>query len=143
MLVRRTFMKLGVQAVGALSVVRYADAFQPIPESRMWIEDKGDFCIVRVPENKTFDNEVFEKPVIFIMGDGANVLRTTVNSFSNFAVGRNALVSDCVFDVGNSVMKDRKEVVIMDGHSATIQYCRIDARSQAERAWSIDFGRKG
>jgi hypothetical protein len=70
---RRTFLRLTGAAAGALVIAKYAEPLAVLADHGPWVEDKGDFYIVRVPDFKTFANEHLEKPTIFLLGESATV----------------------------------------------------------------------
>ena len=83
---KRGFLKLASALVGGLMVTKLSAA--PIIDftkkvSHDWVEDRGDFYIVRVPDYKTFSNEVLDKPTVFLLGDQTTVRGVSIDGYAN------------------------------------------------------------
>lgn len=77
---RRSFLALA----GATSLACYAEPFTLIQDARHeWIEDKGDYVIIRVPDFKTFASETISKPAILLLGQGATARDVEFGSYLN------------------------------------------------------------
>ena len=60
---RRSFLSVLAGASAALGLARYAEPFALTPDAHHeWVEDKGDYVIIRVPDFKTFARETINKP---------------------------------------------------------------------------------
>ncbi len=124
---RRGFLKLAASVVGALSLARYAEPILAIADRHHdWIEDKGDYLIVRVPDFKTFANETLNKPVIFLLGQEATVHHVEVNAFSNVHSPKGGRIYGSRFD-GSQMETEmpRPLVVIKGGDGLVIENCNM------------------
>lgn len=96
---RRGFLKIATSLVGALSIAKYSEPLFAIPNAyKDWIEDKGDFFIVRVPDFKSFANELLAKPVIFLMGEKSIIRGVNVQGFANLYAPKGGACIDSIFD---------------------------------------------
>lgn len=122
-LTRRGFMKLLGASAGAAAVGLpvFGDKFEIINQQERWVHDKGDYLIVRVPDFKTFANEVFEKPVLFLMGKESSVSGVICKGFANIYGSNQFLFKDCLFDSrGKNFEGRRKGVVSVESGRACI-----------------------
>ena len=144
MMLRRGFLKM-VGAVAALGVTKYAEPMVPVaPEYRDWIEDRGDFFILRVPDFKSFAGEVLNKPSLILLGRRAELRNTTVHGYTNLYVPQGGLVSESTFD-GSSMKTARDRGTLwVQGESVTLEGCFFigsGAAIQAGSAWISVIGR--
>lgn len=96
---RRAFLRALGAAAAAIGITRYAEPELLIPDVHHdWIEDRGDFYVVRVPDFKTFANETLNKPTIFLLGQESTMKYVEVNSYANIAMGLGASVLSSRFD---------------------------------------------
>lgn len=112
MLVRRTFLKLA-GAVSALGLVRYEEPLQAIPNERVgdWIEDRGDFYIVRVPRWKSFANEFLHKPTIFLLEEGSLISHIGVLGFVNLQSPHGATAIDLAIDASRCSVRRKRPIL--------------------------------
>jgi hypothetical protein len=80
---RRGFLKVVSALAAATGLVRYIETPILMPNKHEWIEDMGDYYIVRVPEGKTFANERLDKPTLFGLEDRATVTGIEVLGYAN------------------------------------------------------------
>lgn len=117
-MIRRSFLKVGV-TVGGLVLFR-EPLSRLLPTHHDWVEDKGDFYIVRVPEKKVFLNETLAKPTIFLLGALAAVKAVEVKGFANIFMPRGGSVEGCHFD-GSKMKTDKdRPVLLLQGEGAFI-----------------------
>lgn len=91
------------------------------PEKHTWVEDKGDFYIVRVPMYKTFSRESLDKPTIFLMDQFSTVTQVSVNGYANFKTEGSSSLTDCEFDTSNMrTVEDRPAVLFYSKHTENI-----------------------
>jgi hypothetical protein len=90
-----------------------------------WIEDKGDYCIVRVPDFKTFAHEAISKPVIFILGEQAIVRAVDVEGFANIYAPKGGLVTASRFDGSRMVTEQDRPLVNLKAEGLTISECNL------------------
>jgi hypothetical protein len=123
---RRGFLKLGAALVGALVLTRYAEPVVAVADTHHdWVEDKGDYVIVRVPDFKTFANEVISKPVIFILGEQAIVRAVEVEGFANIYAPKGGTVLESRFDASRMAVENERAVVGVKGKHITISQCHL------------------
>lgn len=115
MIERRGFLKVATMMVGSLLVAKYIEPIIQIvtPEKHSWIEDKGDFYIVRVPKNKIFANEHLDKPTIFLMDDSSYVHDVNVEGYSNIMMTGKCKLLNCNFDTSKMVVQENRPAVII------------------------------
>lgn len=123
---RRGFLKLGAALIGALTVAKYAEPVVAVADTNFdWIEDKGDYCIVRVPDFKTFAHEVISKPVIFILGEQAIVRAVEVEGFANIYAPKGGQVTASRFDASRMVTEKDRPVINLNAKDITISDCHL------------------
>ncbi len=108
---RRTFLRT---TAAAAAVIVFAEPLRLLSASGDWIEDKGDFLIVRIPDGKTFAKEVLKKPAIVLMGAGSLMRDVEVIGFANIRLN-NSRVDGCSFDARSMRTELKREVVRLDG----------------------------
>ena len=129
MTTRRTFLALA-GAAAASPLVTYAEPLLLVPDThRGWIEDKGEYFIVRVPAGKTFSRETFTKPVILLMGSGAWVRDISVSAYMNVSAQDGCLLDRVLVDASSATTVQPRPTVRIKG--ANCQF----------RGWSITAGR--
>lgn len=123
---RRGFLKLGAALIGAMTLAKYAEPVVAVAETHHdWIEDKGDYCIVRVPDFKTFAHEAISKPVIFILGEQAIVRAVEVEGFANIYAPNGGLVTASRFDASRVVTEKERPVINLKAKDITISDCHL------------------
>ena len=123
-------MKLGLVAVGSLIVAKYAEPIVDTPEIKKWIEDRGDFVIVRIPDFKTFANEVINKPAIFIMGQQAALRGVDVGGYVNVYAPDGGLVEGCRFDASQALAEHDRPVMKLQAANLKISDCHFFGTGQ-------------
>jgi len=63
-----------------------------------WIEDKGEFYIVRVPDYKTFARETLNKPTILLLGENSIAKDLDINGYLNVELSHESLFIDSRID---------------------------------------------
>lgn len=111
---KRGFLKLASALIGGVSFMRYAEPVIAMPKvTHDWIDDRGDFVIITVPDFKTFKNEVIPKPAIFALGEGALVAGCEISGFSNIFAKQGASLKDCLFDGSRMLTENSRAVVTL------------------------------
>lgn len=105
---RRGFLRVlsGASAVIAItstarSLMLYdeQDLERPISlRYRDWVEDRGDFYVVRVPSGKSFAKEFLNKPVVMILGRGSLATNLRIDGFVNLYGDRGSVLSNTYID---------------------------------------------
>lgn len=113
---RRSFLKTGTTLVGGVLLTKYIEPIVPIAElnKHEWIEDKGDFYIVRVPDSKTFAKEILDKPTIFLLGHYSVVKDIVVNGYINVAIKGESLIHDCIIDASKIMLPSHRPMAVVD-----------------------------
>lgn len=122
---RRGFLKLGTAVIGGMAITRYAEPIIQLADRLEWVEDKGDYCIIRVPDFKTFANESITKPAIFILGELAIVRSVRVEGFANIYAPKGGRVMDSLFDSSRMVVKKERPVVNLNAKDTIISDCQF------------------
>ena len=123
---RRGFLKLISAAAGALALARYAEPFVAVADThRDWIEDNGDYLVVRVPDFKTFANETLKKPVIFLLGQQAIVRHVDVAGFVNLFSPKGGIIYGSCFDCSQMVTENKRPVAVVMGDGLIIDSCHL------------------
>ena len=120
---RRGFLKIGAAILGSIGIVRYSEPLIEIARSHKWIEDKGDFVIVRVPDFKSFANETINKPAIFIMGQESTVKNLEVLGFANFYAPEGGSILQSRFDTSRMVTEITRSPVTIKGQCVIMNEC--------------------
>jgi hypothetical protein len=120
---RRGFLKVGAAILGGLAITRYSEPIIQIVEKNEWIEDKGDYVIIRVPDFKTFANETIAKPAIFIMGQAATVKAIEVAGFANVYAPKGGLIMDSRFDASRMKTEEDRPVINLKAEGIKIAGC--------------------
>jgi hypothetical protein len=123
---RRTFLKAGTAVLGALTLARYTEPLiAMLDSSHEWIEDKGDFVIVRVPDFKTFADEVIAKPAIFIMGEKSVVRAVDVKGYVNLYAPKGGMVTASRFDASKMLVARARPVMELKAENVVICGCHF------------------
>lgn len=143
MIERRGFLKVATMMVGSVLVAKYIEPVIELikPEKHTWIEDKGDFYIVRVPEYKTFAKEVLDKPTIFLMDHHSTVTQVDVKGYSNIKMSGCCTVTESRFDISKMITEQERSVVLVDGTGSTdkIHYSQFIGNSTSSSVlYSVD-----
>lgn len=131
-MLRRTFLKTATALVGGVLAAKYLEPLTNISQIHNdWIEDKGDYYIVRIPDNSIFSNEILDKPTIFVTGAYVALKRLEITGFVNIIAKGPISVMDSMFDASKSVsLNDSDRPVIRldmpnSTGDATLDTCRI------------------
>lgn len=116
-LTKRGFLKLGAALVGGVSLMRYAEPAIALPEPQEWIEDRGDFFIIRIPDGKELVNELIAKPAIILLGAGAELRRVWIDGFANLMAPKGGILRDCSFDGSTMSTESARPVLLLRGSS--------------------------
>lgn len=117
---RRGFLKLGTAIVGSLAIIHYAEPIIKLTKHHQWVEDKGDFLIVRVPDFKSFANETLNKPTVFLMGERSTVRGVDLKGFANIYAPNGAAIKDSVFDASSMSTASNRSVIELHGSGMII-----------------------
>lgn len=112
---RRSFLKIGSALVAGTAVTTYAQPLLNIitlNAKHQWVQDKGDYYVVTIPENKSFAKEYLDKPTIFLFGDNSKLLDVSVIGFANMRGANSVEIQGCYFDAGKVSAKDRDTTII-------------------------------
>lgn len=132
MTTRRIFLKLAGAVTGlvaASSLVKYAEPYAKLSEIGEWIEDRGDFFIVRVPDYKMFAGEILNKPTIFLLGERAVVKDVRVNGFANVHAPNAGMVLGCMFDTSGMKVARNRPIVEIKGFGLKFERCLLTGNS--------------
>lgn len=143
---RRGFLKIGTAILGTLTVTKYAEPLIDLtPSVHDWIDDRGDFVIVRVPSLKTFANEVIRKPAILLLGHHSTVLGVDVHGFANVRMGDQARLLDSRFDARMRTETERPVVHLsseLPGGFGILENCHIISGASSTAAFGFGAGIK-
>lgn len=137
-MLRRTFLKvLGASAAVASAPQLYREAHRFVAKPKDWIEDHGDFLVVRVPDGMTFAKEKLGKPVLLFMGNRTRFHDCEITGFCNVYAGKEFAITDTVFDVSQMRLTEvRAAVHLLKGSHGLLNH--ISVRFPAQQA--ADFG---
>lgn len=134
---RRGFLKIGMHLLGALQLIKYSEPIVAIDESKNdWIEDKGDFCIVKVPDFKTIAREVIDKPTILILGEASVVRELEIRGFVNIYAPRGGSITMSRFDASKMTTSDTRAVLKLNAKNIAISHNHIIGNG-ASHAYSM------
>lgn len=124
---RRGFLRVAGAAGAVLGagVVLYRETTNLVlPTSNDWIEDRGDFLIVRVPDEKMFKGEKLLKPTILVMGMRSMVRDCEVYGYLNILGKGDWGFNENYVDCRKTAMtKDRPIILVQSaGRKTTINY---------------------
>lgn len=122
---RRGFLKLVTTIIGGIAITKYSEPIVQVKSSHEWIEDKGDFAIVRVPDFKTFANETIAKPTIFILGQQSIVKQVDVTGFANVYAKQGGMVFGSRFDASKMEIQDRDAILHLVAENTQIIDCQL------------------
>lgn len=124
MIERRGFLKM-LGALGASTgLVTYAEPLMKLaPVRHEWIEDRGDFVIIRVPDYKSFAHEVIEKPAIMFLGYGAAAEFLEFRSYLNVDFGQGSWLRHSEVDTTRSRTELQRSTLRMRGRNGRVEYC--------------------
>lgn len=107
--------------------MKYVEAKEIIPDvyRHDWVEDRGGHYIIRVPDLKTFNKQVLDKPCIFLLGENSTVKDCEVRGFTNIFMRRGSLFTNTFIDATNYSCEGRDSVVEFAGNGGTTSWCRI------------------
>ncbi len=112
MMLRRTFAKLGAILVGGAPVINYAEPLAIVRSTaKDWVEDCGDFYVVRVPASGVFARETMDKPTLILAGPHSIIRDCEFNGFVNARSEGRLAVIGCKFDVLMSRAAGREAII--------------------------------
>lgn len=117
---RRGFLKTASILVGGVMLPVYSEPLLQALPHHDWVQDKGDYYIVNVPERKVFKGESLDKPTIFLCGAGSSVLNTSVNGFVNMRGSTNVTVSGFNVDIRNFRSTTNRPAIILQSFISSI-----------------------
>lgn len=126
---RRAFMKMaGVAGLAAAApITLYSQPLVRVTNSHEWIEDRGDFYIVRVPDGKTFAEEALEKPTIIQMGARSKIRRIWIEGFTNVYAAGEFSIEASSFDARGMATSARRPVLHLNGRGGSVTGCMFNA----------------
>lgn len=119
---RRGFLKATSFLLGSTTVVGGSTIqlltepktdFSEFPAQKDWIEDRGSFYLVRVPESKTLRNERFDKPTIFILRNDSLVEGVQIKGFANVLLNGASTFRDTLVDASLHGVEARSRAVLL------------------------------
>lgn len=122
MLNKRGFLKIASVLVGGLTLSKYTNAELFLPENKVsvfqdWIEDRGDFYIVRVPDFKSFNNEILNKPTVFLAGQHSSISRVRVDGFVNIHSKNGPIrLTESEIDATRHAFDGRRNIIEVGAH---------------------------
>jgi len=112
---RRGFLQIATMLIGGVAIGKFIEPEIAIAKTHKdWIEDRGGFYIVRVPDFKTFSRERLDKPTIFLLGDESEVSYVDVTGYANFDIPKTGIIHSCSFDGSKMHVDGRDSVVILN-----------------------------
>lgn len=123
MLNKRGFLKIASALVGGLTFSKYTNAELLVPEKNVsvfqdWIEDRGDFYVVRVPDFKSFSNEILNKPTVFLAGHNSSISRIRIDGFVNIhSKNGHIRLTESEIDATRHAFDGRRSVIEVSGYS--------------------------
>jgi len=110
---RRGFILQATALVGGLSISHYLEPFLAVPDKyKDWIEDRGDFFVVRVPDGKRLEGQTFDKPTILLLGALACFKSNTVKGYLNVYAPKQGAILNSFVDA-RACRTDRERPAIM------------------------------
>ena len=129
MLQRRGFLQIFGATAAAVGLTRYAEPFVSIAPRHEWIEDRGDFLIIRVPDGKTFAREVIDKPAILFLGANAIAHTLQFRSYLNVDVQPLGMLRDSDINASARTTEQRRATMRIRGQGGRFESLSVTAGS--------------
>lgn len=126
---KRGFIKLGTSLIAGVSVARFSEIIIDVKPLHEWIEDRGDFYIVRIPDFKTFSKEILDKPTMLLFGEQSTASDITCNGFVNIYMPNGGTFTDSLVDTSKSMMAGRNAPVNYKGEYGTMSNININVHA--------------
>lgn len=143
-MLRRSFLKTA-SATALIPLSTYAEKYENISDNGGWIEDKGDYCIIRVPDFKSFSNEVIKKPAILILGTEAKCHDVSFYGFLNVFYKNNSVIDRVLVDSKGKTMTNREHFVICksekEGDKFTLSNSHFNRDKRDPNEYFLSFER--
>lgn len=128
---RRGFLKIACSIIGSVGIAKYAEPFFKIANTYSdWIEDKGDFLIVRIPDFKTFKSESLLKPTIFLLGQNSIIKNIDVEGFVNIHAPKGGACYESRFDTSKMSIERQRPVVELKVEQFSFSSCDFNGTSR-------------
>jgi hypothetical protein len=124
-LTKRGFLKVAGGVAGALGLQLYSEPLIAIPKRHEWIEDRGDFYIVRVPSGKSFVNEHLDKPTIFQAGERSHINNVKIDGYVNLYFISQLSAGHITIDASRMSTQATRPALKVQGHLGYIDYLNI------------------
>lgn len=134
---RRAFLKIA----GALGVVCYAEPLLAIEPEHDWVQDKGSYLLVRIPDGKTFANETFTKPAVILMGAYSEMRDIRSNSYANIACAGGNRIRDLAFDCRGMMTEKPRSIILVRGDSYIVEGAHFQLSQYATSAIEVEESR--
>ena len=139
---RRGFIKIGMAVVGAFTLAKYAEPLIEVSDLHQWIEDKGDFYIIRIPDFKTFAKETLNKPTIFILGEQSTVRDVEIFGYANVYAPKGGLITDMLFDGRKMVTEKARPLVVLNARGLKLENSNFHNNPTSFASLYFDTGEK-
>lgn len=125
MTTRRAFLKVAAGLAAGLGLTKYAEPLLAISDQGDWIEDRGSFVILRVPDGKSFANEVINKPAIVLLGVKSAIRDTSFNSYMNIKFSPNSIAESLKVDTTTSYTERARSSIVISGEGGNFRDSQI------------------
>jgi hypothetical protein len=108
-------MKIATTLVGSVLVAQYVEPLVAMPAPKRFVDDRGDYLIVRIPNGEHVRDEEFKKPILLVLeGPYALFSSCLVTGFANVLAPNGGLIYDCLFDGAAMRTKNPRSVVLVE-----------------------------
>lgn len=121
---RRSFLKLSAAA----GITLYAEPLILLPDGVPWVEDKGDFYILRVPDGKSVNGLKLDKPTIVLAGAKSIISNVDIDGFCNIFAKPAAVIDGLWVDARHSMAEGRDHAVLMSGDGYLLKDAFVECR---------------
>jgi hypothetical protein len=121
-------MKIATTLVGSVLVAQYVEPLVAMPAPKRFVDDRGDYLIVRIPNGECVHDEEFKKPILLILeGPYALFSSCLVTGFANVLAPNGGSIHDCYFDGIAMRTKKPRAVVHVETSGGGMQFhsCRV------------------
>jgi hypothetical protein len=125
---RRAFLKTASVISGGVMLPVYSEPLIQFSEYRNWVQDKGDYYIVNVPERKVFGNENLDKPTIFLLGVSSSVVNVSITGFTNIRGSKGVAIRNFYVDTRNCRSDtNRASIILQNFMTSVVENVRVEA----------------
>ncbi len=127
----RGFLKVLGSTAAAMAVpsgvIMLDEPLTKVLKYRDWVRDMGDFYQVLVPEGRTIDKEIFDKPVLLGLMNRASMTNCRIDGLLNVYAASGFTLNNCLVDGSKYASTAERNGIIhlASGRLGSINNCHI------------------